>query len=172
MTLKTSESTDADFYELMKYYDEEGILLENEYLLARFRQYVEERFDYMDRSVLLKYCDLLKDLGMLFEDHDLINRLNNNFQGNYHSFELGSLIHLLRLSSYCFYKPPGLLALLRDSIGVRSKKVEEILALEAADTLALVEALTVGGHEWRDMSQVVMSIVRKTDLLRQQPEVA
>ena len=79
MTLKTSESTDSDFYELIKYYDEEGILLENEYLLARFRQYVEDRFDYMDRLVLLDYCDLLKDLGMLFEDHDLINRLCNHF---------------------------------------------------------------------------------------------
>ena len=68
MTLETSESTDADFYELIKYYDQEGILIENEYLLARFREYVEQRFDYMDRSVLLKYCDLLKDLGMFFED--------------------------------------------------------------------------------------------------------
>ena len=38
MTLKTHESTDADFYELIKYYDNEGILQENEYLLARIRQ--------------------------------------------------------------------------------------------------------------------------------------
>ena len=126
MTLETSESTDADFYELIKYYDEEGILIENEYLLARFREYVEQRFDYMDRSVLLNYCDLLKDLGMLFEDADLITRLNANFQENYHSFSLPSLIHLLRLTAHCFYKPPQMIELLRDSIGVRAKKAEEI----------------------------------------------
>jgi hypothetical protein len=43
------------------------------------RQYVEKRFDYMDREMILKYLEFLKDLGMFFEDKILIEKLDNYF---------------------------------------------------------------------------------------------
>lgn len=75
MTLKTVGSSDKDLYNLMRYYLDQGILETNEYLMATLREYLDQRFDVMDRDMILKYCELLKDFGMFFEDHDLIIRL-------------------------------------------------------------------------------------------------
>lgn len=76
MTLNTASSSDEDLYDLMQYYNENDILNQNEYLLANLRAYVDERFIFMDRKMILKYCEFLKDLGMFFEDRELIERLN------------------------------------------------------------------------------------------------
>jgi hypothetical protein len=75
MTLNTASSSDEDLYNLMQYYNENDILNQNEYLLANLRTYIDERFHYMDRHMILKYCEFLKDLGMFFEDQALIDRL-------------------------------------------------------------------------------------------------
>ena len=56
----------------MQYYDQTDILSENEYLLAILREYIEKRFDQMSRGLILKYCTFLKDLGMLFQDKDMM----------------------------------------------------------------------------------------------------
>ena len=68
----------------MKYYDENDILNQNEYLLANLRGYIDQRFNFMERSMILKYCEFLKDLGMLFEDRDLIEKLQAYFENNYY----------------------------------------------------------------------------------------
>lgn len=41
MTLNTYGSSDKDFFDLFKYYEENNILSENENLLAQLRHYVE-----------------------------------------------------------------------------------------------------------------------------------
>ena len=79
MTLNNYGSSDRDFYELFKFYEDNNILSENENLLAQLRHYVEQRFDYMDRSMILLYSDFLKDLGMFFDDRSLIEKLDNYF---------------------------------------------------------------------------------------------
>jgi len=68
MTVDSKETNDHEYFQLITYYNKNNILIENEYLLAHFRSYVDARFDYMDRKDLLKYCELLQELGMLFED--------------------------------------------------------------------------------------------------------
>ena len=68
MTLDTTSSSDEDLFELMMYYDEHGILSENEYLLAQLREYLDNRFNFMSRQLILKYCTFLKDIGMFFQD--------------------------------------------------------------------------------------------------------
>ena len=88
MTLETASIADKDVLELMIYYNKSGILSENEYLLAYFRQYLEKRFSFMDRNTIISYCNFLKDLGMFFEDRDMIEMLENYFKNNYASFEL------------------------------------------------------------------------------------
>ena len=108
MTLNTASSSDEDLFNLMKYYDENDILNQNEYLLANLRGYIDQRFNFMERSMILKYCEFLKDLGMLFEDRDLIEKLQAYFENNYYQFELCELFQLLKLHSYCFYKPEGM----------------------------------------------------------------
>lgn len=105
MTLKTVSSNDEDLLSLMQYYSEEGILNENEYLLAMLRQYVDERFNFMERKTILKYCEFLKDVGMFFEDKEMITRLNEYFTSSYYNFELNELFSLMKLHSYCFHKP-------------------------------------------------------------------
>ena len=105
MTLKTVSSNDEDLLKLMQYYSDEGILNQNEYLLAMLRQYVDERFNFMDRKTILKYCEFLKDVGMFFEDKEMIVRLNEYFTSNYYVFELPELFSLMKLHSYCFHKP-------------------------------------------------------------------
>lgn len=110
MTLNTASSSDQDQYDLMMYYNQEGILDDNEYLLSLFRQYVDMRFDFMDRPTLIKYSELLKDLGMLFNDKDLILKLDGYVDRNYYLFELSELFTLMKLQAYCFYKPPTLLS--------------------------------------------------------------
>jgi len=91
MTLNTVSSSDQDLLELMTYYNEQGIIDQNEYLLAQLREYIDHRFDYMDRHMILKYCTLLKDLGMFFEDKEMIQRLESYFEKSYFLFELGEL---------------------------------------------------------------------------------
>ena len=126
----------------------------------------------MDRTVLLKYCELLKDLGMLFEDDGLIERLDKNFQSNYHSFELHELFQLMRLGAYCFYKPPKLLELLYDSIAIRALQDEQIQKLQCQDTLAFIEALTVNSIEHRGMSSLLAKILKKTGHLNDSHETS
>ena len=60
--------------------------------MANLREYVDQRFEYMERGIILKYAGLLKDFGMLFEDADLIQRLHHHFKGNYSNYELSELI--------------------------------------------------------------------------------
>lgn len=102
----------------MKYYDENEILNQNEYLLANLRAYVDDRFNFMDRHMILKYCEFLKDLGMFFEDKELIDRLQKYFSNNYYNFELSELFQLLKLHAYCFYKPEKMYEMIQDSVGV------------------------------------------------------
>ena len=97
MTLNTFGSSDKDFFELFKYYEENNILSENENLLAQLRHYVEQRFDYMDREMILKYSDFLKDQGMFFNDKSLIEKLDHYFQNNYYNFELLDLFKIMKL---------------------------------------------------------------------------
>ena len=66
MTLNTVSNNDKDLLDLMKYYSESGILDQNEYLLAQLRQYIEHRFNFMGREMILDYCEFLKDMGMFF----------------------------------------------------------------------------------------------------------
>lgn len=63
----------------MQYYNQTDILSENEHLLAMLREYIEHRFEYMPRDLILKYCTFLKDLGMLFQDKEMIMKLNGYF---------------------------------------------------------------------------------------------
>ena len=81
----------------MQYYNQTDILSENEYLLAMLREYIEQRFDYMSRELILKYCTFLKDLGMLFQDKDMIMKLDKYFQVNYFEFELSELFEMMKL---------------------------------------------------------------------------
>lgn len=104
MTLNTARQSDYDLYELMQYYNQTDILSENEYLLAMLREYIEQRFEHMPRDLILKYCTFLKDLGMLFQDKEMIMSLNGYFQKNYFEFELKELFEMMKLQSYCFYK--------------------------------------------------------------------
>lgn len=53
MTLNTVSSSDQDLLNLMVYYNEAGVLDQNEYLLAELRQYIGQRFDYMNRDLIL-----------------------------------------------------------------------------------------------------------------------
>jgi len=55
--------------------------------------------------MILKYSNFLKDLGMFFEDLDMIKRLEKYFESNYYLFELGELFQLMKLHAYCFYQP-------------------------------------------------------------------
>ena len=122
MTLNTTSSSDADLFELMMYYDEKGILNENEYLLAQLREYLDNRFDFMDRQLILKYCTFLKDIGMFFQDQSMILRLEEYFSNHYYVFELSELFQMLKLQAYCFYKPEKLPLLIADSISIRVKQ--------------------------------------------------
>ena len=75
----------------MQYYNANEILNQNEYLLAQLREYLGQRFDTMDREMILKFCIFLKDLGMFFNDEDMILRLQDYFVQNYYLFELPEL---------------------------------------------------------------------------------
>ena len=122
MTLNTASSNDEDLLELMKYYNEAGILDQNEYLLAQLREYIDERFDYMKRDTILNYCTFLKDLGMFFEDADMIKRLNEYFHANYYVFELPELFQLLKLNAYSFHQPENFMEMLLDTVNIRVKQ--------------------------------------------------
>lgn len=87
----------------MMYYNEKGIINENEFLLAELRKYIDERFEFMNRTMILKYVTLLKDLGMLFEDQDIMLKLQRYFESNYYLFELEELFLLMKLHAYTFY---------------------------------------------------------------------
>ena len=52
MTLALQGSGDQAFLELMKYYDEQGILEDNEDLLMKLREHLEIRFDFLQRDTL------------------------------------------------------------------------------------------------------------------------
>jgi hypothetical protein len=58
----------------------------------------------MDREMILKFSDFLKDLGMFFDDKILIEKLDHYFQNNYHHFELLDLFKIMKLQAYSFYK--------------------------------------------------------------------
>lgn len=79
MTLNTVSNNDRDLLNLMKYYSESGILDQNEYLLALLRQYIDQRFHFMGREMILEYCEFLKDMGMFFQDEDMVKKLQQYF---------------------------------------------------------------------------------------------
>ena len=172
MTVNSQEMNDQRYFELMTYYNKNNLLIENEYLMAHFRQYVDMRFDFMDRVDLLMYCELLRDLGMLFDDEDIIKRLNRNFQSFYYQFELSQLFQLMRIQAYCFHKPPGMLDLILDSISICAKEPEQIKNLSYKDTIAFVEALTINGKESRPMGTVLSKILKQTTHLSEDHEVS
>ena len=122
MTLNTASNSDRDLLDLMKYYNLTGILDQNEYLLAQLRQYVDDRFHFMGRALILEYCNFLKDMGMFFQDSEMIVMLQNYFKSNYYDFELTEIFQLMKLNAYCFYKSDDFMQSLQDSVGIRIKE--------------------------------------------------
>lgn len=163
MTLNTVSSSDQDLYDLMVYYNEVGIIDQNEYLLAELRQYIDERFDYMNREMTLKFCNLLKDLGMLFEDKDIMVKLQKHFEGNYYLFELGELFQLMKLHAYSYYQTDTFMTLMQDSVAIRIKQEDQLKSLTAQNTLDFIEALSVSNRENRAMSGHLARILKNTN---------
>jgi len=91
MTLHTVSSSDQDLFDLMQYYNETGIIEKNEFLLAELRTYLDQRFNFMSRTMMLQFCTFLKDLGMLFEDRDLILKLEDHFKDHFSDYQLTEL---------------------------------------------------------------------------------
>jgi len=117
----------------------------------------------MTRSNILKFCDLLKDLGMFFEDSELILMLEEHFLNNYHEFELTELILLKKLLSYSFYQPQRMLALLHETLNFRCKVPEEIAKLESQDVLDFIEGLSVSRKFDKALSQSLVKVLKSED---------
>ena len=90
-----TSGNDADYLTMLRMFDDKGMLSDD--LIHRLRENVEIRFDYMPRDTLLDYCELMKDLGLLFEDTHLIGRLESYFKNNFSNFTLPELFKLLKL---------------------------------------------------------------------------
>lgn len=163
MTLNTVSQSDQDLYDLMVYYNDVGIIEQNEYLLADLRRFVDDRFDYMSRSMILKFCNLLRDLGMLFEDKDLMLKLQRHFEVNYYLFELDELFQLMKLHAYTFYQTEGFMKMMEDSVAIRVKDAGQVKSLKVQNTLDFIEALSVGNRENRAMSSHLAKILRSTE---------
>lgn len=146
MTLNLSGASDDAFLELMQYYEQQDMLHSSEDLIMKLREHLELRFDFMRRDTLLKFCNFLRELGLFFEDSQLIMRLEHYFKSNYHDFELAELFELMKLQAYCFYKPENFLQLMFDSVWIRVQQPEQLSKLTANDMLNFVEALTVNGQ--------------------------
>jgi hypothetical protein len=131
--------------------------------LAQLREYIDHRFDYMDRHMILKYCSLLKDLGMFFEDKEMIERLQSYFEKSYYLFELGELFQLMKLHAYCFYQSETFMQNMRDAVSVRVKQDEQLQKLRAQETLDFIEALSVSNKEDRAMSGNLARILKKSN---------
>lgn len=166
MTLKTVSNNDEDLLELMKYYNEAGILDQNEYLLAQLREYIDERFDIMKRETILNYCTFLKDIGMFFEDADMIQRLNKYFHANYYIFELSELFQLLKLNAYSFHQPENFMEMLLDTVAIRVKQPDQLEKLTFNDTLDFIEALSIGNRESKAMAGHLVKILKQTNHLK------
>lgn len=171
MTLNTVSQSDLDLYNLMVYYNEQGIIERNEYLLAELRQYIDARFDYMDRTMILKFCNLLKDLGMLFEDKDLMLKLQRHFEANYFLFELAELFQLMKLHAYTFYQTESFMRMMEDSVAVRIKDADQVKNLKVQHTLDFIEALSVSNRENRAMSSHLAKILRTTEHVHEHKDV-
>lgn len=171
MTLNTVSNNDEDLLELMKYYNEAGILDQNEYLLAQLREYIDERFDIMKRETILNYCTFLKDIGMFFEDADMIQRLNKYFHTNYYIFELSELFQLLKLNAYSFHQPENFMEMLLDTVTIRVKQPDQLDKLTFNDTLDFIEALSIGNRESKAMAGHLIKILKQTNHLKHDQQV-
>ena len=66
--------------------------------------YFQERFPYMEREAILGYLELFRELGMLFEDQEIVLMLGEHLAKTYHLYDLGQLFKVYKLFSNNFYR--------------------------------------------------------------------
>ena len=80
----------------------------------------------MDRSTVLNYQELFRELGFLFEDQEIPLLLRNHLEKSFHSYDLGQLFKVYKLISHNFYRDdPILTQIIEDAVKIRAKEAFE-----------------------------------------------
>ena len=125
----------------------------------------------MGREMILEYCNFLKDMGMFFQDGEMVSMLQTYFQNNYYDFELTEIFQLMKLNSYCFYQSKEFLESLQDSVSVRIKEKDQLSKLQVSDVLDFIEALSIGNRENKLMSGNLVKTLKQTPFLKEHDQV-
>lgn len=58
---------------------------------------------------------------MLFEDKEIMLKLQHYFEANYYLFELPQLFQLMKLHAYSYYQTDSFMSMMQDSVSIRLK---------------------------------------------------
>lgn len=53
---------------------------------------------------MLEYLELFKELGLLFEDKEVMQLISDQFANTFHEYELKELMKIYKLISHNFYR--------------------------------------------------------------------
>jgi len=88
----------------MKLMQKLGELEKNLELVAKIRIYFQDRVEYMDKTVMLQYLYFFLELGLVFEDKDLMVVIQEHLTKNYYKYELDELFKTYKIISHNFYR--------------------------------------------------------------------
>jgi hypothetical protein len=149
----------------MKKFDKIGLLTSNEFLLAKVRIYVEQRFHLMDRQMLLDYLAFLDYLGMLADDKGMFLLITNNFERNYYLYEIPQLCQLFKILSHCHYSLPKVVELIEDSLKIRMNDRKQRESIKPIHILDLIEGLILFESFNKKLDVILNKLLKDENLL-------
>lgn len=110
---------DAAFLAVLNECHKKGLIEKYQDLGVKARVYFQERFPFMERTTLLGFGELFKELGILFDDKEYALVMKEHIGKNFHTYELPDLFKAYKLLSHNFYRDEATLKLIEDSVKIR-----------------------------------------------------
>jgi len=100
------------------------MLLGDEQLLKFAQEYVEDKFDWMNKeSTVLDFADFFNTIGIWYWNTTLSRQIQDHYKKNFHSYSVKTICRLVKLMGYNFTKSEEFFSLIEDTLTIQTNHV-------------------------------------------------
>jgi hypothetical protein len=167
LTYEAIKSSDEDFLALFQLFRAKGVLQQSDELCTYFQHYTEDRFRLLPKDTLiLDYCEFLKDIGLWHWNAKLIEMLKHSFTTAMLSYNEQTMCRLIRLIAYNHVRDNDFIRLIEDSLCMRVAtclKQKQPIKIDLNAMNCLIEGISVLGEARKPLLDLVRRLLVEQD---------
>ena len=160
LTFDSIKSSDQDLLELLKMFKNKGYFETEDILCTYVQDYVEERFDFISKPIVLQFATFLKDLGLWYWNTNLVQMMKNHFAKHYFKYNFEELCRLVKLIGYNHQKNDEFLSMIEDSLKIRIDAGPDQLGVTKESLKDLIEGISVGSVSRKRMNAQLRKLLK------------